>query len=100
MKISLKKTSILTSMATLGLLVTGCDSPAEKAAENAADVIEDEAVTVRDTGENVADKIEDRGDAAEGEMENKADGVRDAADNMADAMENNADAARKAANGK
>ena len=84
MKLSVKHISILTTIAAAGLFVTGCNSPAEKAADNTADVIEDDADAVRETGENVADKVEDRGDAAEKAMDNKADAIENAADAVRD----------------
>ena len=87
------------------LAMTACSSPAEKAAENVADTMEEKADMVRDNAEMVADNVEARGDmmdnktdgmdsAAEEKMDNKAAAVRDRAENKADAMENKADVVR------
>lgn len=111
MKISLKHTSIVTSIAVIGLFVTGCNSPAEKAAENTADVIEDNADAARGVADNTADKMEVQADKldhkldgkdtpAEKAMDNQAAAVRAQAEVKADAMDNSADAIRKAAKGK
>ena len=91
------------------LAMTACSSPAEKAAENVADKMEDQADMVRDNAEMVADNIEARGDnmdaktdgmdsAAEEKMDNKAAVVRDRAENTADAMEDKADVVRDKGN--
>lgn len=99
------KTTAFMLLASAGLFVAGCSKPADKAAEQKADAIENHADDVRAAGEAQADAIENTADQmdtrvdgmdtpAEKALDNKADQVRAATEQKADALENKADAVR------
>ena len=92
----------------LGSVAACNNTPAEQAAENTADMMEDQADAVRgnteatDNMEDKADTLDNRLDGvdstSEQNMENRAAGVRAAGENKADAMEDKADMVRDNAN--
>ena len=81
----MKKIIAFASAAVLGLGVAACDSPAEEAAEEEAEAMEDQADDMEDAGmitdeeadamEAEADNIED---AAEGDTDEYTEGMEEA----------------------
>ena len=82
------KSAMFASVAAMGLSLAACDSGAENAAEDQADVVRENADATSDAMEDKADKM---GGAAEDNMEAKAEAVDDAGEAKADAMEDKAD---------
>ena len=80
MKFVGNRTALFAALGAASLSIAGCNSPAEKAAENTADVMEDNADAVRDTADNTADAMEDKAEVKADAMENKAEAVRNSAD--------------------
>ena len=74
----MKKIIAIASAAVLGLAVTACDSGAENAAEEQADVVEEsmeaEAGALEDAGqEEASDAMEEQADATGDALEDQAD---------------------------
>jgi hypothetical protein len=110
MKTSIRLALMLATASALTLTVAACDSPKEKAADESAQVLENDAIAIRDSADNAADSMEARAIeldtkmdgkdlAAEHAMAQEAKAVRDKADTEADAIEDRADGVRKAAAG-
>ena len=82
------KSAMIASVAAMGLSLAACDSAAENATEDTADVVRENADATSDAMENQADKM---GGAAEDKMEAKAEAIDDAGEAKADAIEDKAD---------
>ena len=74
----MKKIIAVASAAVLALGLSACDSPAEEAAEEEAEVMEDQADSMEDAG-MITDEEADA-------MEAEADNIEDAAEGDTDAM--------------
>lgn len=77
---------------TLGLGLAACNqSPAEQAAENTADRIENNADAMAQQTEQKADALEERAANTADAMRNDADAMQEAAENRAEAIEERAE---------
>lgn len=85
---NLFKMAMVVPMAATGLALAGCDSPAENAMEDQAEMVDETAEAQADAMHDAADEM---GGAAGEAMEDKADAVEEAGEAKKDAMEEQAD---------
>lgn len=82
------KTAMFASVASLGLALAACDSPAENAAEDEADAVRDATAAQADAMEHEAEMLEG---TAEEQMEAEAEALEDAGEAQAEQIEESAE---------
>lgn len=78
----MKKIIATASAAALGLALAACDSPAENAMEDQAEVVDEQAEARADAMEDAGTITDEQADAIEEQGEETKDAMEDAADTM------------------